>query len=72
MGEKRWFLCKLRVTVSSDLLRWLWDKKSKLLSARGDGSMTVMMFMSLSEQEYVNWLKTMIELAELPNTLDRR
>jgi len=34
--------------------------------------LAVMMFMSLSEQEYVNWLKTVIELAELLNTPDRR
>ena len=34
--------------------------------------LAVTMFMSLSEREYVNWLKTVIELAELPNTLDRR
>jgi len=38
--------------------------------------LAVMMFrMVLSEREYVNWLKTnkwLIELAELPNTPDRR
>ena len=35
---KKMFLCKLRVTVSSVLLWRLWGKKSKLLSAQGDGS----------------------------------
>jgi len=42
---------------------------------KGMALLAVMMFMSLSEREYVNWLKTntwLIELAELPNTLDRR
>ena len=39
---------------------------------KGMALLAVMMFMSLSEREYVNWLKTVIELAELPNTLDRR
>jgi len=37
--------------------------------------LAVMMFMSLSERGYVNWLKTntwLIELAELANTPDRR
>ena len=38
----------------------------------GIALLTVMMFMSLSEREYVNWLKTVIELAELANTPDRR
>ena len=36
--------------------------------------LAVMIFMSLSEREYVNWLKTnmwQIELAELPNIPDR-
>jgi len=42
---------------------------------KGMALLAVMMFMSLSEREYVSWLKTnkwLIELAELPNTLDRR
>ena len=42
---------------------------------KGMALLAVMMFMSLSEREYVNWLKTnkwLIELAELPDTPDRR
>jgi len=43
---------------------------------KGMALLAVMMFrMALSEREYVNWLKTnrwLIELAELPNTPDRR
>jgi len=42
---------------------------------KGMALLAVMMFMSSSEREYANWLKTntwLIELAELPNTPDRR
>ena len=43
---------------------------------KGMALLAVMMFrMVLSEREYVSWLKTnkwLIELAELPNTPDRR
>ena len=40
---------------------------------KGMALLAVMMFrMALSEREYVNWLKTVIELAELPDTPDRR
>ena len=40
---------------------------------KGMALLAVMMFrMALSEREYVNWLKTVVELAELLNTSDRR
>jgi len=42
---------------------------------KGMALLAVMMFMSLSERGYVNWLKTnkwLIELTELPNIPDRR
>ena len=42
---------------------------------KGMALLAAMMFMSSSEREYVNWLKTnkwLIELAESPNTPDRK
>ena len=56
MGEKRWFLCKPRVTVSSDqLCDGFGAKNLNYYPPEGMALLAVMMFMSLSEREYVNW-----------------
>jgi len=49
------------------------EEGKALLSAQGDCSADGHDVQdALSEREYVNWLKTVIELAELANTPDRR